>query len=101
MHRQAEENPVNFCLQMSPNDYRQRVYDRIFLVWVLWKTLLFSSCPSPKPHPDAKCLTLVSYSWGFQRILLYWRELAKVEGVESLTLRHHLSFPFNCNSLHF
>jgi len=22
----------------------------------------FVSCPSPKPHPDAKCLTLVSYN---------------------------------------
>src|SRR5262245_37609608 len=37
MDRLAEENGVNSCLQMSPNDYRYRVYERIIFTMICGK----------------------------------------------------------------
>lgn len=49
MGRQAEENCVNFCLHMSPNDYIQRLYEKTFLEGTCGKLCYLKS---PKNTPS-------------------------------------------------
>jgi hypothetical protein len=54
-------------------------------IWCLFLSRTRENCEEWR-EPIEMCRS--QYSCGFQRMSLYWRELAKVGGVESLTLRY-------------
>src|ERR1043165_8799966 len=79
MGGQAEEKPVNICLQMSPNDYRQRLYERLFLEGACGK-FCYSSPPSPAKSSAAHP------TWGIYGLALCgsygWRLMGAYEGID-------------------